>query len=84
MDIFVLTLAIFLLAAMGMALGFLVTGVELTGTCAALARAGFNGASCETCPLRNLRKKCMRRKERPIGRGSGRTSTANDRWSSEP
>ena len=84
MEIFVLTLVIFLLAAIGMALGTLITGVELKGTCAALTQVGFTGANCETCPFRRLRKDCGRRDTTRIRRASSSITTANEQRSSAP
>ena len=84
MEIFILSFVIFLLAAIGMALGAVVTGVELRGTCAALTQANFNGTRCDNCPLRLLRRECARRRQTRTEHESSANPSLRDRELGEP
>ncbi|MDH3740437.1 MAG: hypothetical protein OER56_02465 [Hyphomicrobiales bacterium] len=53
MEIFILTFVVIGLAALGMAVGVLVKGSELKGTCATLSGADYASIACEICPARH-------------------------------
>jgi len=66
MEIFILSFVIIGLAALGMALGVLVRGSELKGTCATLSGADYASIACQICPARHWRgagksQRCARR-----------------------
>ena len=52
MDIFLATLAFFLLAVLGLSIGFIVTGKRLKGSCGGLPAAMAKGeAAPDFCPV---------------------------------
>lgn len=53
MDTFFLSFVVIGLAAFSMAVGVLVRGSELNGTCATLDGANYASIACEFCPTRN-------------------------------
>lgn len=53
MEIFILTFVVIGLAVLGMAVGVLVRGSELKGTCATLSGADYASVACEICPARH-------------------------------
>ena len=53
MEIFILTFVIICLAALGMAVGVLIRGSELKGTCATLNGTDYVSIACEVCPARH-------------------------------
>jgi hypothetical protein len=66
MEIFILTFVVIGLAALGMAVGVLVRGTELKGTCATLNGTDYASIACEICPARHWRGarkpgRCLRR-----------------------
>ena len=66
MEIFVLTFVVIGLAALGMAVGVLIRGSELKGTCATLNGTDYESIACEICPARHWRGarkpgRCLRR-----------------------
>ncbi len=52
MELFILSFLIFLLAALGMAAGFLLKGSALQGTCATLDTGLHGKIRCAFCPVR--------------------------------
>lgn len=55
MEIFILSFIIIGLAAVGMAVGVLVGGSELKGTCATLSGTEYASIACQICPARHWR-----------------------------
>lgn len=66
MEIFILTFVVIGLAVLGMAVGVLIRGSELKGTCATLNGTDYAFIACEICPARHWRgarkpRRCPRR-----------------------
>lgn len=55
MEIFILTFVVIGLAVLGMAMGVLIRGSELKGTCATLNGTDYASIACEICPARHWR-----------------------------
>ena len=55
MELFILSFVVIGLAVLGMALGVLLRGSELKGTCATLSGGVLASMACEICPARHRR-----------------------------
>ncbi len=73
MEVFFLSFLIICVVAFGMAVGVLVRGSELKGTCATLNGTDYASIACESCPARigqsrSAPRDCPRRDQAMPGR----------------